>query len=42
MQKGVPALYRTEKLAEHKYVFQRIYETGLMLDAVMHPDGIGW
>ena len=40
MKKGVPALYNTEKLAEHKYVFQRIYETGLMLDAVMHPNGI--
>ena len=40
MKKGVPALYQTEKLAEHKYVFQRIYETGLMLDGVMHPGGI--
>jgi len=40
MQKGVPALYRTEKLAEQKYVFQRIYETGLMLEAVMSPGGL--
>jgi hypothetical protein len=40
MQKGVPALYQTEKLAEHKYVFQRIYETGLMLDSVMRPGGL--
>ncbi len=40
MKKGVPALYRTEKLAEQKYVFQRIYETGLMLESVMCPGGI--
>jgi hypothetical protein len=40
MKKGVPALYRTEKLAEQKYVFQRIYETGLMLEAVMAPGGL--
>jgi hypothetical protein len=37
---GVPALYETGKLAEHKYVFQRIYETGLFVDAVMDDDGI--
>lgn len=40
MKKGVPALYQTEKLAEHKYVFQRIYETGLMLDSVLHQGGL--
>ena len=40
MKKGVPALNQTEKLAEHKYVFQRIYETGLMLDGVLHPGGL--
>jgi hypothetical protein len=40
MQKGVPALYATEKLSEQKYVFQRIYETGLMLEGVMSPGGI--
>ena len=40
MQKGVPALYATEKLSEQKYVFQRIYETGLMLESVMSPGGI--
>jgi len=40
MKKGVPALYRTEKLAEQKYVFQRIYETGLMLESVMCPGGL--
>ena len=37
---GIPALYDTEKLREQKYIFQRIYETGLMLDAVMDPDGL--
>jgi hypothetical protein len=40
MQRGVPALYATDKLAEQKYVFQRIYETGLMLEAVMSPGGV--
>jgi hypothetical protein len=40
MKKGVPALYQTEKLAEHQYVFQRIYETGLMLDGVLHQGGL--
>lgn len=40
MKKGVPALYRTEKLAEQAYIFQRIYETGLMLEDVMKPGGI--
>ncbi len=38
--KGIPALYDTEKLREQKYIFQRIYETGLMLDAVMDPGGL--
>ncbi len=38
--RGIPALYDTEKLREQKYIFQRIYETGLMLDAVMDPDGL--
>lgn len=40
MKKGVPALYRTEKLAEQAYIFQRIYETGLMLEDVMKAGGI--
>jgi len=40
MKKGVPALYRTEKLAEQRYVFQRIYETGLMLESVMSRGGL--
>jgi len=40
MKNGIPALYQTAKLKDSKYVFQRIYETGLMLDAVMSPGGI--
>ena len=35
MKNGIPALYKTEKLREHQYIFQRIYETGLMLAATM-------
>ena len=38
--KGIPALYRTEKLKDPTYIFQRIYETGMMLDAVMDPGGM--
>lgn len=40
IKRGIPALYDTEKLREHKYVFQRIYETGIMLEGVMAPGGI--
>jgi ER-bound oxygenase mpaB/B'/Rubber oxygenase, catalytic domain len=40
IKNGIPALYNTEKLRDHKYIFQRIYETGLMLDSVMDSDGI--
>ena len=40
MKNGIPALYQTAKLKDSKYIFQRIYETGLMLDAVMSPGGI--
>ncbi|MGR9116897.1 MAG: hypothetical protein ACU85E_14130, partial [Gammaproteobacteria bacterium] len=40
MKNGIPALYKTEKLREHQYIFQRIYETGLMLAATMDQDGI--
>ena len=40
MKNGIPALYQTEKLREKKYIFQRIYETGLMLAATMDPGGI--
>lgn len=40
MKNGIPALYQTEKLREKKYIFQRIYETGLMLAATMDAGGI--
>ena len=40
MKNGIPALYKTEKLREHQYIFQRIYETGLMLDVTMDKDGL--
>ncbi len=40
MKNGIPALYKTEKLRDHQYIFQRIYETGLMLAACMDDDGI--
>jgi hypothetical protein len=40
MKKGVPALYQTDKLAEQSYIFQRIYETGLMLEDVMKAGGL--
>ena len=39
IEKGIPALYKTGKLLP-PYLTQRIYETGLMLDAVMDEDGI--
>lgn len=38
--RGIPALYDTAKLLDSRYIFQRIYETGVMLDAVMRPGGI--
>lgn len=37
---GIPALYDSGKLGQHKYIYQRIYETGLMLDAVMESGGL--
>ena len=40
MKRGINVLYRTEKLRDSKYIFQRIYETALMLDRVMQPKGI--
>lgn len=38
--RGVPALYATRKLGTHRFISQRIYETGLMLDAAMRADGM--
>ncbi|MEI6714607.1 MAG: oxygenase MpaB family protein [Verrucomicrobiota bacterium] len=40
MKNGIPALYQTEKLRDQKYIFQRIYETGVMLEGVMKPGGL--
>ncbi len=37
--RGIPALYKTGKLRKQRYIYQRIYETGLMLDAVLSRDG---
>ncbi len=39
MARGIPALYQTNKLSDPRYISQRIYETGLMLDAVMKDGG---
>ncbi len=38
--KGIPALYQSGKLGQHRFIYQRIYETGIMLDAVMEPGGL--
>ena len=38
--KGIPALFKTAKLRDPRYLSQRIYETGLMLDAVMGENGL--
>lgn len=40
IKNGIPALYETAKLREPRYIYQRIYETGLFIDAVMSPGGI--
>ncbi|MCB1237182.1 MAG: DUF2236 domain-containing protein [Verrucomicrobiae bacterium] len=40
IRNGIVALYDTRKLADSKYVDQRLYETSLMLDHVMAPGGI--
>ena len=39
MARGIPALYRTDKLRNPNYISQRIYETGLMLEAVLGNGG---
>jgi hypothetical protein len=38
--KGIPSLYKTKKLLEQKYIYQRLYETGLMLDSVLGIGGL--
>lgn len=38
--RGIPSLYKTKRLLEPKYIFQRLYETGLMLESVMGTGGL--
>ena len=40
IKNGIAALYQSEKLREKQYIFQRIYETGVMLATTMDPGGI--
>ncbi len=40
LKRGITALYQSQKLRDSKYIFQRIYETGLFLEAVMDPGGL--
>ena len=40
IEHGLPALYATGRLANKRYLYQRLYETGLMLDAVLSPGGL--
>ena len=40
MKNGIPALYDTAKLRSRDYIYQRIYETGTMLDDILSPDGL--
>ena len=40
IRKAIPTLYDTRKLDDPKYMNQRIYETGVFLDAVLSPGGI--
>ena len=40
MEKGIPVLYETARLKEERYIYQRMYETGLFLGAVMSPGGL--
>ena len=37
---GIPALYQSSKLKDHRYIYQRIYETGLFLDDILSPGGL--
>jgi ER-bound oxygenase mpaB/B'/Rubber oxygenase, catalytic domain len=40
LKKGIVALYQTAKLTDPRYVYQRVYETGLFVEAVMARDGL--
>jgi hypothetical protein len=38
--RGIPALYASAKLTDANYLTQRLYETGLMLEAVLDQGGL--
>ena len=40
LKNGIPALYESDKLTDPTHIYQRIYETGRFLDAVMSPGGL--
>lgn len=40
LKNGIPALYESAKLKDRQYIYQRIYETGVFLEAVMSSGGI--
>lgn len=41
MKKGINVLYQTKHLGDPQYIYQRIFETALMVDRVMQPKGVG-
>ncbi len=40
IKRGIPALYQTRKLADDKYIYQRVYETSFFLEALMDTHGL--
>jgi hypothetical protein len=40
LRRGIVALYETARLTDRRYVYQRVYETGLFVEAVMSPGGL--
>ena len=40
IERGIPLLYKTGKLSKKRNLFQRVYETGLMLDGAMAQGGL--
>lgn len=39
-RRGIPMLYKTERLAKQEFIAERIYETGFFLNDVMKKDGL--
>ena len=37
---AIPTLYGTKKLADKKFMYQRVYETGIFADSMMRHNGI--